>query len=80
MLLHVIKIITEAELVISDKDVMFVLGIGFDLSQIVSVDSFNDQVSKTKIFFSLHSMVMCWRWLIDGPVVERWIPYWILGF
>jgi len=53
--------------------------LSFGLYQIVSVNSINNNISKFKVLVSLITVVMWWRWLVDGPVVERWVPNWVFG-
>jgi len=49
-----------------------------EVYQVITIDSINDEISHSKILMSSVSLVMWWRWLVHRPVVEWWVPYWIL--
>jgi hypothetical protein len=49
------------------------------LDQIVSINSINNDISKLQVLISSVSRVVCWRWLVNRPVVEWWIPNWVLN-
>ena len=49
------------------------------LNQIVAVDSINDNISELQILISSVTMIMRWRWLVNGPVIEWWIPNWVFS-
>ena len=55
----------------------WVLGAG--LNQIVSVNSIDDHVSKLQVLISSISGIVWWRWLVNRPVVEWWVPNWVLS-
>ena len=45
---------------------------------VVNFVSINNDVL-SKILISVKTSGMWWRWLIDRPVVEWWVPDWVLG-
>ena len=47
------------------------------LNQVISIDTIDDEVSEIKILVSGVTVVVWWRWLVDGPVVEGWVPDWV---
>jgi len=49
------------------------------LHEVVAVDSIDDDITELEILVSSVSRVVWWGWLVDGPVVEWWVPYWISG-
>jgi len=55
----------------------WVLGAG--LNQVVSVNSIDDHVSKLQVLISSVSGIVWWRWLVNRPVVEWWVPNWVLS-
>jgi len=53
--------------------------LGVSLHQVVSVNSIDDHVSKLQVLISSVSVIVWWRWLVNRPVVEWWVPHWVLG-
>jgi hypothetical protein len=49
------------------------------LNEIITVDSIDDHVSKLQVLVSSVTSGMWWRWLVNRPVVEWWIPHWVLS-
>jgi len=49
------------------------------LDQIVSINSINNDISKLQVLISSVSGVVWYRWLVNRPVVEWWIPNWVLN-
>merc|ERR1711981_526441 len=54
--------------------------LSMSLKIIKSVNSVNNDISLSKIFISLHSVLMWWGWLVNRPVVEWWVLNWVLHF
>jgi len=44
----------------------------------MNVVSINDDVL-SEILVSAKASLMCWGWLVDGPVVEWWVHNWVAG-
>jgi hypothetical protein len=49
------------------------------LYEVVAVDAVDDDIAEFEILITFVSGVVWWRWLVDGPVVKWWVPYWILS-
>ena len=47
------------------------------LGESVTIDSIDQDISKTKIFFSFETYIMWWRWLINWPIIVWRVVYWI---
>ena len=52
---------------------------GASLHQIVSIDSINNEISELQVLISSVTGGVWWRWLVNRPVVEWWVPDWVLG-
>jgi len=49
------------------------------LNQIITVNAINDDISELQVLVTGVSVIVRWRWLVDGPVVEWWVHNWVLS-
>jgi len=49
-----------------------------EVNQVIAINSINYHVSQTEVLMSSISLIMRYGWLVDRPVVEWWVPHWIL--
>jgi hypothetical protein len=54
------------------------VGVGcMGLHEVIAVHTVNNDVAELEVLIAFVSRVVWWRWLVHGPVVEWWVPYWI---
>ena len=54
------------------------VGVGsMGLNEVIAIHTVDDDIAEFEILIASVSRVVWWRWLVDGPVIERWVPYWI---
>jgi len=56
---------------------IYIVIIFYSLCSVVYGMSIDDNVL-TKVLASGQTMLMWWRWLVDGPVVPWWVVHWVL--
>jgi hypothetical protein len=47
------------------------------LNEIVSVDTVDDDVTNTKVLMAGVTLIVWNGWLVNGPVVVRWVVNWV---
>jgi len=54
------------------------VGVGsMGLNEVIAIYTVDDDIAELEILIASVTRVVWWRWLVDGPVIEGWVPYWI---